>query len=291
MDACPICDKTETKRYLSTKDFFLTQEKFDIVQCTNCNFLFTDPIPKIEHLYRYYDSPEYTSHGLKKPSLTGRIYQIIRKINIKNKYNLINKHQNDGHILDVGCGTGELLKYFKNKGWSATGIEPADVARDYAIEKHGLDVYAEAKLLEFNNDTFDVISMWHVLEHVYHLNDRLEQLKRVLKTNGYLVIAVPNIESYDAAYYGQYWAGLDVPRHLYHFSKQTLSRLISNHKFEIISMYPMIFDAYYVSLLSEKFKSKGIGVYTRAFLRGIKSNRLASRTENYSSMIFVVKKK
>lgn len=291
IDFCPVCGNSENDLYLATKDFFLTQENFKIVKCTNCTFIYTNPIPKIEHLAEYYNSPNYISHVLKKNSIIDRIYQIIRKINLSNKYKIVNKHQNAGHILDVGCGTGELLKYFEGKGWQTTGIEPAESARNFAIDQYHLDIYPENKLLEFEKEKFDIISMWHVLEHVHDLNRRLEQLKRILKSDGHLIIAVPNIESFDAAYYGKYWAALDVPRHLYHFSKQTLTKLIEKHSFELVSVFPMKFDAFYVSLLSEKYIRKGIAVYVRAFLKGIKSNRMAVRTGNFSSMIFVVKQK
>ena len=291
IDTCPVCGNSERDLYLFTKDFFLTKENFEIVKCTNCSFIFTNPIPKIEHLAEYYNSPDYNSHSLKTNNAEARIYQVLRKINLSDKYKIVKKYQNAGHILDVGCGTGELLKYFKDRGWHAEGIEPADVARNFAIKKYHLDIYPENKLAEFKKEKFDIISMWHVLEHVYDLNMRLEQLKRILKSNGHLIIAVPNIESFDAAYYGKYWAALDVPRHLYHFSKQTLTKLIEKHSFELVSVFPMKFDAFYVSLLSEKYMRKGLAVYVRAFLNGFKSNRMAVRTGNFSSMIFVVKQK
>jgi 2-polyprenyl-3-methyl-5-hydroxy-6-metoxy-1,4-benzoquinol methylase len=228
---------------------------------------------------------------LKKNSLVNYNYQIVRKINIKKKYNIVRQYQNVGHILDVGCGTGELLKYFKDKGWSTTGIEPADNARNFAVIKHDLDIYTEERLNDFKEENFDIITLWHVLEHVYDLNNRLEQLKRILKSNGHLIIAVPNIESHDAKFYGKYWAALDVPRHLYHFSKKTLTKLLHKHSCKVVAVYPMVFDAYYVSLLSEKFNRKGIYTYARAMIRGFISNIKARRTGNYSSMIFVVRKK
>lgn len=291
IEKCPVCGNNETSLFIATKDFFLTQENFNIVKCKACAFIFTNPIPSKSILASYYDSPDYSSHTLKKNSVYGSIYQNIRKINLKNKFKIVQKYQNDGHILDVGCGTGELLKYFKDKNWKTTGIEPADNARNFAIENYGLDIYPENKLQQFGNEKFDVISMWHVLEHVVDLNDRIVLLSDLLKPGGHMFIAVPNIESYDAAFYGKYWAALDVPRHLYHFSQQSLTRIVEKHELRLEATYPMKFDAYYVSLLSEKYLKNGIASYPKAIVNGCKSNRRASRSGNYSSMIFVVKRK
>ena len=290
IESCPVCGNRDTELYLNTKDYFFTQEDFNLVQCSACSFIYTNPVPGIDSLFEYYNSPDYSSHKLKKANLFSFMYRAARKRNLKNKYRIVTKYTDEGNILDVGCGTGELLKYFREKGWKPTGIEPVDSAREFALENYKLNVYPENELNHFEDEKFDVITLWHVLEHVYNLNERLEQLKKILRPNGYLFIAVPNIESYDSIHYGKYWSALDVPRHLYHFSNKTLKKLLDKHSFEIVSIYPMKFDSYYVSLLSERYMKKSLP-YISAFINGYISNKRASVSGSYSSMIFVVKQK
>ncbi len=289
IEQCPVCGHRDSKLFLKTKDYFLTGEEFNLVQCNACSFVYTNPVPDEKQIFSYYDSPEYNSHALKKHNFFNYIYERARRINIRNKYRIISGYKKTGNILDVGCGTGELLKYFRDKRWQTAGIEPVKKAREFAINQNNLQVYTEEKLHEFNDAIFDVITMWHVLEHVYKLNERIEELKRILKPDGVLIVAVPMINAYDAFHYGPYWGALDVPRHLYHFSKKTLMHLLEKHELAINKSYPMKMDAYYVSLLSERYKHAG-APYLKAFSVGFRSNSKAAASGTYSSMIFAVQK-
>lgn len=287
--SCPICESTGFKTYLQTKDYFLTQEDFKIVQCKQCEFIFTNPIPSIDDLSKYYDSPDYLSHTVNK-SVTGFIYDSLRNLNIKKKYRLISSLSDGNKILDIGQGTGEFLNYFKQKGWETLGVEPNKSARKFAIDNYQLKVFDENELDKLEENSFDVITLWHVLEHVPDLNSRIIQIKKLIKTNGSVVIALPNIESPDATKYGEYWAGLDVPRHLYHFSEDSIKNLLDKYDMNLVSSHPMKFDAYYVSLLSEKYMKAKLP-YVPAFINGFRSNLSAREKNNYSSMIFVAKQK
>lgn len=285
---CPVCGKNDFSLFLNTQDYFLTQEEFTIDKCLSCGFVFTNPIPIESELSKYYDSPDYLSHTANKTSLTGEIYKMFRSVNIKNKYKLVSSYTKGKSILDIGCGTGELLNFFKQKGWDVQGVEPNQSARAFASRRYNIDVFNENELDKFEENSFNVISMWHVLEHVPDLDDRMKQLNKLVKKDGLILIALPNLNSPDAVKYGKQWAGLDVPRHLYHFTKHTLQVLLKRHKMELIDSIPMKFDAYYVSLLSEKYLKHSLP-FIPAFVNGLQSNLKARRDNNYSSMIFVIR--
>ena len=288
---CPICNSTQFKSFLEVEDYFLSHEIFTIQKCNSCKFVFTNPRPSEIDIGKYYQSEEYISHSSSSESITDKIYYAVRNYTTKQKFNLINKHYKTGKILDIGCGTGEFLNFFKTHGWETMGIEPNNTARKTAIKKYGLTIHQENKINELVKSSFEIITMWHVLEHVLDLNLRVRQLKHLIKKNGILVIAVPNIESRDANIYGKYWAALDVPRHLYHFNQSAIHNLFSKEGFEIIETHPMKFDAFYISLISEKYKT-GKSNYVKAILNGLKSNFYgASHKNNYSSIIYVLKLK
>ena len=284
---CPICGSESFDPFISGKDYFLTGEPFEIVKCRNCGFRFTNPRPKATELGKYYESTESLSHSNKQKGLFAAVYQQVRKYTLVLKLSLIKQFQEKGEILDIGCATGQFLHFMRQHGWKTTGIEPDDKTRAKAISEYSLQVFPEEKLNTFQKTSFDVITMWHVLEHVSDLNARMEQLKSLLKPIGTLFIAIPNCEAQDAKFYGKYWAGYDLPRHLYHFTKEDIIRLAENHGFKIVRILPMKFDAFYVSLLSEKYKS-GKMRWFPAFWNGLMSNIKSKPQNGHSSLIYVV---
>ncbi len=191
--------------------------------------------------------------------------------------------------MDIGCGTGEFLEFCRQKGFVALGIEPNFKAREFAKNTYHLDVKEEDALEKMNSQQFDIITLWHVLEHVSDLNTRMNKIKEVLNPDGVVIIAVPNSGSWDAQYYEKFWAAFDLPRHLYHFDKNSLSNLAQKHGFKIEKFLPMKWDAFYISLLSEKYKT-GSSNYVKSFFQGLKSNFIATRKQdNYSSVIIILK--
>jgi 2-polyprenyl-3-methyl-5-hydroxy-6-metoxy-1,4-benzoquinol methylase len=286
---CPICANDSFTPFLSCKDYTVSKESFPIVNCNSCGFAFTNPIPEEKSIGSYYESEEYISHSNTSKGLINWLYQRVRNYTLQQKINILKSLSNEKTLLDIGCGTGEFLNAAQSKAYEVQGIEPSKLAREQAIKNYGLKVAEENALDELTPSSFSFISMWHVLEHVYHLNDRIKQISRLLKQDGYLIVAVPNRTSYDAKVYQQHWAAYDVPRHLYHFSPNDIENVFSKHGFELVKTLPMKFDSFYVSMLSEKYKS-GKNNFIAAFFTGLKSNLKAGNKNQYSSQIYILKK-
>lgn len=286
---CLICEGSVLEKYMESMDFSTSKEVFNVVKCQSCNFIFTNPRPSDKNIDKYYISDKYISHTNTNQGFLEKIYQIIRKIAINGKFKLIKSYIKKGNILDIGCGTGNFLNKCKNHGWKTKGVEPSKIARDQAIKNYNLDVQASTELSGLNNK-FDIITMWHVLEHVTNLNETIIDLHSLLSDHGKLIIAVPNINSYDASYYQKYWAAYDLPIHLYHFTEDSISILFKNHNFKLIKSKGMIFDAFYVSLLSEKYKA-GKQNFIKAMVIGLVSNLFGIFTNRgFSSTIYIFEK-
>jgi len=301
----PINQSNNLTPLFDCLDNTVSRETFSILKDEKAELLITSPRPEDDELNKYYESEDYISHTDSKKSIIDKVYQRAKNYAIKKKVKLINKISNNIQlrslsILDVGCGTGDFLVACKNKKWSVVGIEPNKNARVLAKSKLGVlnsnslnyndkrpKIYNEIKNIEIDQK-FNVITLWHVLEHVPNLNEYISLLKEQLKPNGTLIIAVPNFKSYDAKYYGKFWAAYDVPRHLWHFSKKSIKLLFKNKQLKVVKTIPMKLDSFYVSLLSEKYKT-GKSNFIKSFLIGLKSNLKAKKSKEYSSLIYIIK--
>ncbi len=275
---------------IKAKDFTVSGEEFTLIENIKFGYLETTPQPKIEDLPKYYKSEDYISHTNTKRNWFEKTYHKVRNITLKQKLNLINSFKTeDKSLLDIGCGTGHFLEICKNNGWKVTGIEPEKKARDKANLLIKNKVFNSDKLKNLPKESFDIITLWHVLEHLPNLEEQVKLIHSLLKTNGTLIIAVPNYNSFDAKHYKSNWAALDVPRHLWHFNKKSIDLLGQSVGFKLKETKPMWFDAFYVSLLSEQIKSNKRNII-KAFLIGLTSNIMALYTKEASSHIYILQK-
>lgn len=269
----------------TVKDYAVTGETFSIKKHGELDMWVTHPVP--ECLDPYYQSEDYISHSDSSNSFFEKLYQGVKSYSLNKKVRLLERYTNNkGHLLDYGAGTGAFVEQAIKGGWEATGMEPNKMARMRAQEK-GLMLKSDWG--ELVNDQFDVITLWHVLEHIPDLQKSIAQINQLLKPNGILVLALPNFKSWDAKHYGTFWAGYDVPRHLWHFSKESITALFDTFGFRLLKTHPLYFDAYYVSLLSEKYRSGNMR-WIPGILNGLRSNMSAMSSGEYSSLIYVLEK-
>ena len=288
IDNCTVCGESKFSQHLSCVDHNYSGDVFNIVCCESCGFKFTNPRPKEKTVFKYYQSDDYISHTSSKKGLFNSAYHIVRNYQFKKKYSLINNlvKKEDRKILDVGSGTGEFLNYFKKKGWDVRGLETDDKARGFAISNFHCEVDKSIEQTLKKKEKFDVITLWHVLEHVYDVNGYLSKLKELLKDDGYIILGLPNCNSYDAKYYKEFWYAYDLPIHVSHFTKKDISKLVNKYNFQSLTIKPLIFDAYYISLLSSKKLGSNL---IKGVINGWLSNTKAKKSLEYSSLIYILK--
>ncbi|RDI08004.1 class I SAM-dependent methyltransferase [Flavobacterium sp. AG291] len=272
--------------YITVQDYSVSGEKFELLLDEEYQLLKTYPQPAPEKLGSYYESDDYISHTDGKRTLFEKLYHTVKQKALRDKISLLEQFQpKKGKLLDIGAGTGDFLVVGSKNGWDVTGLEPSSKAKAIAEAK---GVKFANVLADIPDHSVDAVTMWHVLEHVPDVEAQISELKRILKPDGVLIIAVPNFNSFDAKYYGQFWAAYDVPRHLWHFSKKSIKLLFRKQGMELVKILPMKFDSFYVSLLSEKYKT-GKMSFVKGFWIGLRSNLKAKQNFEYSSHIYVLK--
>lgn len=291
LNNCPVCGGQQFTQVLTCIDYTTTKEEFVICQCPDCALRFTNPRPGLMESGKYYQSDDYISHTDSKKGLLNKIYQIARDYMISTKYKSTVKKYNSKSLLDYGCGTGDFLKFCIDKGHNAIGLEIDESARSLATKKGCQEVFDPSHLDNLSDSSADIITLWHVLEHIHELHPTIKHFNRILISSGILVIAVPNHESYDAKRYDKYWAAYDVPRHLYHFNVSSMTRLMNDEGFNLIETKTMRLDPFYIALLSNKYQSGKISPL-KAIYTGLISNiKTLFNIKNSSSVIYIFKKK
>ncbi len=289
---CPVCFSENIVPALTIKDYTVSQNNFAVWHCNACTARFTQDVPEQHEIGPYYQSDNYISHSDTKKGFINGLYHFVRNITLNKKKQLVINEvgMQKGELLDVGCGTGAFLNTMKTAGWVVSGLEPDFNAREKAAVLYGILPQESGKLFELKTSTYHAITLWHVLEHVHELHAYIKQLSTLLTPNGKIFIAVPNYTSKDANIYAAHWAAYDVPRHLYHFSPAAMQQLISSYQLKIVAIKPMWYDSFYVSMLSEKYKT-GKGNILKAFYNGFVSNVNAYKNKaTCSSVIYVISK-
>jgi 2-polyprenyl-3-methyl-5-hydroxy-6-metoxy-1,4-benzoquinol methylase len=290
LNHCAICNSENISAFLNCTDHFISKEEFQISRCDKCGFHFTNPRPSPDSIGPYYESNKYVSHSKTSAGLVNRLFHLSRIYTLSYKKNIVKKYCQGKSILDYGCGTGEFIGSMEKTGWNCYGIEPNPSARAMANNNCNFNVTDESGLDNIPESSLDAISLWHVLEHVYPLQERIMTFRKLLNEKGMLFVALPNMMSYDAKRYGRYWAAWDVPRHIHHFNPASIQLLMNDHGFELIKIKPMLLDAFYISMLSEKYKNQRSKNLIAAYF-GIRSNIEAFfKDRNYSSLIYIFKK-
>ena len=291
IETCPLCGHSQFVHFETCEDYFVSHETFSLYRCCSCQFVFTQDVPTGEDKGRYYEAPDYVSHSDTKKGLVNHVYHHVRSIMLRRKTRLATKGKKQGNLLDIGCGTGYFASSVKRKGWKVVGVEPSETAAETARKKFDLEVIPPEKLTELPPHQFDTITLWHVLEHLEDLNGSMALFSKLLHENGRLLIALPNKNSYDARKYRAHWAAYDVPRHIWHFSPDTFRILAQKHGYVISSIKRLPFDAFYISILSEKYMNHkfpllrgvfaGIMAYVAAFFNKEKSSSLVYILRKY----------
>lgn len=289
---CPVCGNSSFSPFLRCTDFFVSLEHFQIKECNSCGFKITENIETEETIGPYYQSEEYISHSNTSKGLVNNIYHKVRNYMLGQKRKVVEKAcgMQKGAVLDVGTGTGYFLNEMNQNGWQVTGTEKSEDARAYTKKEFKLDILETEKLFQLKENSFDAITLWHVLEHIHKIDENMQTFVRLLKSTGKLIIAVPNHNSYDAKHYKEFWAAYDVPRHIWHFSPKQMELFGQKYHLKLSKIKTMPFDSFYVSMLSEKYKKSGLG-FIKGMLHG-KISWLGSLLDakKCSSVIYVFEK-
>lgn len=288
---CPVCSSANIHPLFKATDHTVSREEFVVWTCGDCTLRFTQDVPDLESIGSYYKSEDYISHTDTSKGMVNSLYQRVKKYTLQKKASYIfSLSGKKGKALDIGAGTGAFVQTLKEEGWNIEGLEPDEGARQQAKKNYGIELKEMEELNAFPSRSFDVITLWHVLEHVHDLHPYMERLKDLLAEGGYLLIAVPNYTSTDARQFGNYWAAYDVPRHLYHFSPQSIKKLLEIHGLYLKEMKPMWFDSYYISLLSHKYRFNKQGWFNAILWGTISNMNAALHKDRCSSITYVIRK-
>ncbi len=230
---CNLCGCSQSSLLFTSRDY-ISREYFNVVRCNSCGLAYTNPRPSIQEIERFYGRHYYGKNNARFKGLFELLVRLFRRQRTQRLLNL----KKSGCILDIGCGRGQMLHEFQKRGWQTFGTELAESKAQAAREEFGLNVLAAPiETCNFEGNFFDVVTLWHVLEHLPYPRETLQEINRILKEDGLLVVAVPHFDSFEARIFKEKWFHLDVPRHYYHFSLQTLTQMLAVAGFKVKSQH------------------------------------------------------
>ena len=290
--SCPVCYSSDFRHSLTCTDHFKSQEEFNLFTCSVCGFTFTQDHPADDEVGKYYKSDDYISHSDTSRGLVNKIYRLVRGIMLRKKQRLVVKATGvqTGRILDIGTGTGHFAFEMKKNGWITSGIEINIEAREASIERFGLEIIPPEQISSLISASYDCITLWHVLEHFNDLSLYIREISRLLKPGGTLIVALPNMNSFDAGYYKRHWAAYDVPRHVWHFNPDTLGFLFESRGFKMYDIVPLRLDVFYISILSEKYRGNRLAFFTGILKGFVFAFKAVFNKKKTSSLIYILKK-
>ena len=232
---CNLCGANDSELVLEGRDrLYGIEGTFPLVRCRHCGLIYLNPRPGPDDMARYYPS-DYIAYYNAIEDEPSFLRRLDRRYGLhKRCREVIRRAGGPGRLLDVGCATGVFLEGMRQRGWTVAGVELNAEAARYARERSGLEVFVgELEEAGYPDASFDVVTLWDVLEHVRDPRETLEEIARILRAGGLLVLSLPNPDCLEARLFGPYWAGWDVPRHLYIFSRSVLEQLLAETGFQI----------------------------------------------------------
>jgi len=289
---CPLCSSDKIGLFLKCIDYFVSRKDFSVFMCSECGFKFTQDYPEESEIAAFYESEDYISHSDTSKGLSNKLYRTARSIMLGRKRVLVENVTclKKGKILDIGTGTGYFASTMKKGGWQVNGIEINEKAREFSKSHFGLEVNTPDRISEYESDSFDCITLWHVLEHFHDPLKYFTKIYRLLKPGAFCVVALPNCSSYDAKYYRQFWAAWDVPRHLWHFQPSTFRIFSEKTGFNLENFKILPLDVFYISLLSERYKGSSLAFFKAMSKSLIFTLRSIFNRERSSSIVYILRK-
>ena len=291
-DVCPLCSSEKIALHFSCNDHFISRKDFVIFKCSNCGFLFTQDYPEESEISAFYESEEYISHSDTSKGFSNKLYRIARTFMLGRKKVLIEKMSGviKGKILDIGSGTGYFASMMKEAGWQVKGIEINEKARNFSASNFNLEVDPPDRITTYESNSFDCITLWHVLEHFHDPFKYISEIYRLLKPGGVCVVALPNSSSYDAKSYKRFWAAWDVPRHLWHFQPATFRIFSEKSGFILENLKILPLDVFYISLLSERYKGSGMAFFKAMSKASFFAFMSVFNRNRSSSVVYILRK-